>query len=35
MTKYDPSILQTFADTLYNKASFITFQYAVVFLPLG
>lgn len=35
MTRYDASILQRFADTLYDKASFIAFQCAFLGLLIG
>jgi hypothetical protein len=35
MAKYDASILQTFADRLYNKAGFIAFQCFVVGALIG
>ena len=35
MTKYDASVLQTFADRLYQKAGFITFQCLMLGLLIG
>jgi hypothetical protein len=35
LTKYDVSVLQNFADTLYEKASFIIFQCASIGLLIG